>query len=152
MGALQSLGTHPLLKIQLTKPLILRWSLYRPKLRGRAGHGLFKRCTRSILLSVKNAAMRWLCWPLLQTLKKYIKYLPTSGRIGLHHLIIRPNQKPPDYFFLFQFSFKNKLGISIFFSIFFSAFKLQLFAGIVCDFEHCDCTCLFYDRCIVCHS
>ncbi len=85
--------------------------------------------SRSTYLSVLNVALRWLCWLLLQTLKKYIKYLPTSGRIGLHHLIIRPNQKPPDYFFTF-FSFFKKPGISILFT----DFKLQLFDGIDSDF------------------
>jgi len=50
-------------------------------------------------VSVLNVVLRWLCWPLLQTLKKYRKYLTTSGRISLHLLIIRTTQKPLNHHF-----------------------------------------------------
>ncbi|MBA7547184.1 hypothetical protein ES705_39590 [subsurface metagenome] len=61
-------------------------------------HGSFGKC-QNYTVSVLNVVLRWLCWPLLQTLKKYIKSLTTSGRIGLHLLIIRATQKSLNHHF-----------------------------------------------------
>ena len=57
MEALPNMDIHPHPKRHLAKTPTLKWRMYQTRHQGRAGRGLFRKFTRSTLLSVKNVAM-----------------------------------------------------------------------------------------------